>query len=815
MNRLIILLSIVSLCAVLSAGRWETITNTNHVYDIAYPSVTATWGGVVVNTSVDGGTTTMNKTWTTGDSLVSNDIRVVEQISRNRFWLGSSNNGISIISEQGVQNLDLSLGLPSLQIREIKKVGDRILVATSNGLAEYYYLNGVNFPLLLHSYRRENTNNGLVSNNIGSMAYSPDGYLFLGTSSGISYVHADSLAIDSAWKSWTGNNSPLQIGFENRLTLNSSQLLIVNGNRVIKRGLDPLATDWQVVNTGINADISAYHLDESGNIWLGWGIWDEDLVRFTTPGNILLSRIAPDGSRTDLAKLEAGLGSKTITHIFSEDVTLVLGTWGDGTFTRYGDNQFAQQTTNSIGFPKISDIDTDLDGAMWFASGYIDSNPVKKGSLGVSYFENGIWNTLTMANSPLHNDSIHSLTADSLNRIWFGAWDVGDNNPMGWMYALTVYDKTSSSWKRITNTGTRDWNPETQNWGPILPGKAFLLSNTIGGVDLDKHGNVFVAGYDRGFSVIGQDYTLLGSFTINNSNSQRVLNMYHNGRQYFFGTYNDNGLVIWNEDSIPVSGGSKWVTPAPTELSNCQIYGVTSTNSTYTGWQHWIAASNGLFMWDETNWYKYDTSVKRFIYNTATRLWSNDQLYYADEERLFGSVRTVPASIYQDPFGRVWIGSLAHGLTMYDPDTDRFTNYFLPKDPLLSNYITALGYEPASGKLWIGTPDGLNTLLIGKSVKPIVDLETVKAFPNPFKPEVHGYVEIVNLPPDSMPRGKNECRIYDSSGALVAKPEENEFARFAWDGTNAKGKKVSSGIYFYVVTDEKGQSKRGKIALIR
>ena len=813
-NFILIILTVLSLA--LNAGMWETITNTSHIYDLDYPSVTATWGGAVVDIAINGGTTTMNKTWTTGEGIVSNDIRVVERIDWQSYWLGSSNNGISIISEMGVQNLDLSLGLPSLQIREIKKIGDRILVATSNGLAEYYYLSGVSFPLLLHSYRMENTGNGLVSNNIESMAYGENGYLYLGTPSGISYVHADSLALDAAWHSWTGINSLLQIGFSNRVTLNSTELLVVNGTRVLKRSLDPLLSDWQVINTGLPTDISAFHLDAAGNIWLAWGIWDEDLVRFTTPGDVLFSKIEPDGTRTDLAKLEAGLGTKTVTYFYTENNLLVLGTWGDGAYTRIDNNDFIQHITNSIGFPKISDIDVDQDNSMWFASGYIDAEPVKKGSLGVSYYEDETWHTLNISNSPLHNDSVHSLVVDSGNRIWFGAWDVIDNvSPEGWQNAITIYDKPNDRWKRINSSGMRNWDPDTQDWGPLLPGAANLVSNTIGGVDVDRHGNVFVAGYDRGFSVIAPDDSLLGSFTIQNSNSQRVLNMYHSGRQYFFGTYNDNGLVIWNDDSIPVTGGDKWLTPPPTDLANCQVYGVTSTNSSYNGWQHWIAASNGFYMWDESNWYKYDTSVKRFIYNTATHLWTNDQLYYVDEERLFGSVRTVPASLYQDPFGRVWIGSLENGITMYDPDTDRFTNYFLPKDPLLSNYITALGYEPTSGKLWIGTPDGLNTLLIGKFIKPITPLETVKAFPNPFKPDVHGLVQIVNLPENSMPRGRNQCRVYDSSGALIAKLEENEFARFVWDGSNAAGKKASSGVYFYVVSDEKGNVRRGKIALIR
>ncbi|MDP2401330.1 MAG: gliding motility-associated C-terminal domain-containing protein, partial [Actinomycetota bacterium] len=76
-------------------------------------------------------------------------------------------------------------------------------------------------------------------------------------------------------------------------------------------------------------------------------------------------------------------------------------------------------------------------------------------------------------------------------------------------------------------------------------------------------------------------------------------------------------------------------------------------------------------------------------------------------------------------------------------------------------------------------------------------------------------VQIVNQPPDVMPAGKNKCRVYDSSGALVIILEENEFSRFEWNGRNAAGKNCASGVYFYVVTDENGNTRRGKIALLR
>jgi hypothetical protein len=115
----------------------------------------------------------------------------------------------------------------------------------------------------------------------------------------------------------------------------------------------------------------------------------------------------------------------------------------------------------------------------------------------------------------------------------------------------------------------------------------------------------------------------------------------------------------------------------------------------------------------------------------------------------------------------------------------------------------------------IGTPEGLNTLKIGVEVKTEKHLNTVKAYPNPFFTSKTPAVRIVNLPSESMPKGTNVCKIYDSSGAQVIELKENLFARFDWNGLNKKNKPCSSGIYFFVVSSSSGETKRGKIALIR
>ncbi|MDD3525253.1 MAG: FlgD immunoglobulin-like domain containing protein, partial [Candidatus Cloacimonetes bacterium] len=172
-------------------------------------------------------------------------------------------------------------------------------------------------------------------------------------------------------------------------------------------------------------------------------------------------------------------------------------------------------------------------------------------------------------------------------------------------------------------------------------------------------------------------------------------------------------------------------------------------------------------------------------------------------------------SIYGDPFGRVWIGSEGNGLSMYNPITERFTNYYRANSPLLSNQIISLGYNPLEGRLLIGTSDGLNTLLIGRTAKTETRIRTLKAYPNPFRPDGFKTLQIVNQPSDSMPIGKNLCRIYSASGALVRKLQESPMARFEWDGRNDAGTIVSSGVYYFVVADDEGETGRGKLAIIR
>ena len=101
------------------------------------------------------------------------------------------------------------------------------------------------------------------------------------------------------------------------------------------------------------------------------------------------------------------------------------------------------------------------------------------------------------------------------------------------------------------------------------------------------------------------------------------------------------------------------------------------------------------------------------------------------------------------------------------------------------------------------------------SLTDITDLKHLSIYPNPFYPEQDYGLRFTRLPLGI----KGNIWIYDLAGDLVyeevfgplTESEMNNF--FAWDGKNDSGKRVSSGIYFYVLRMG-GNYKKGKFALI-
>lgn len=91
----------------------------------------------------------------------------------------------------------------------------------------------------------------------------------------------------------------------------------------------------------------------------------------------------------------------------------------------------------------------------------------------------------------------------------------------------------------------------------------------------------------------------------------------------------------------------------------------------------------------------------------------------------------------------------------------------------------------------------------------VVDLSNIIVYPNPFKPHLgHTGIYFKGL------TEKTTIKIYNIAGELVRKIE-NVDGETTWDARNNSGNKVASGVYIYLITNDKGNKRTGKLAVIK
>ncbi|MDO9513956.1 MAG: gliding motility-associated C-terminal domain-containing protein, partial [Elusimicrobiota bacterium] len=89
-------------------------------------------------------------------------------------------------------------------------------------------------------------------------------------------------------------------------------------------------------------------------------------------------------------------------------------------------------------------------------------------------------------------------------------------------------------------------------------------------------------------------------------------------------------------------------------------------------------------------------------------------------------------------------------------------------------------------------------------------LSNAYVWPNPFYPSKKPYITFSNI------TNFARIRIYTITGELVKEAVENSgVGYFQWDGKNNANKKTASGVYFYIISNNTGENKKGKIAVIR
>ncbi|PWG81145.1 hybrid sensor histidine kinase/response regulator [Pararcticibacter amylolyticus] len=317
---------------------------------------------------------------------------------------------------------------------------------------------------------------------------------------------------------------------------------------------------------------------------------------------------------------------------------------------------------------------------------------------------------------------IHSITKDSIGRIWFSGYDalfmyngnsfiqmndlVTSHSPgVYWAYGQVITDKS----KRLyvaTNQGLMRFNYQTQKFQRVLTGNiAMVIPGEDGLIWLVRDGKV--ESFHPGQLPDVTHYPPLTNISALVSTRKHVYiaagrKVYRihskTGKYTLFSDLGDNPYVI---KDVLEHKGSVYILTQMNGLLECSsegkivrhfnlssFYGKTANaKSLYLDSSNiiWVATQSGLFLLDPLT--------------KETRLLRSN-LHYA-----YSLPNNSVWSVYPDPDGGVWIGTyggkLAY-LTFFDNDV----NYFKPTLGGLNHPIVSCFEEDAQGNLWIGTEGG-------------------------------------------------------------------------------------------------------------
>lgn len=420
---------------------------------------------------------------------------------------------------------------------------------------------------------------------------------------------------------------------------------------------------------------------------------------------------------------------------------------------------------------------------LWLVYGeynfYYNPYPLRK--RGLSHYANGEWINIPYDALPEEQSIINvTINPRETNQVYFcsyhdGLLEIVDNE------VANFYDETNSNLEVAQNPaepGLRVGPSAFDNSGNLWFANAL---SSDGLIKLPKGGgsNDFVK-YDVS--------DIIPDAVNNNGFGDIVID---NSENVFLGSYRDGvvGFQGSTKKFAKVKGGEN-----DGNLPSDYVSSLALDNNN----QLWIGTDRGL----------------RVLYGPAAmftnpNLRANNIVFLDDggvAQELFSGLSITDIKV--DGNNNKWIGSTEGAYYISSDGQKTFYHFTTDNSPLPSNSINDIEIDDSSGKIYIGTEKGL-VAFRGTATSSSENLENVRAFPNPVRPNYHGMVTIDGLMENA------DVKITDIEGNLVYE-EVSDGGSIQWD-TSAFGRyKVASGVYLVMVTSkDQAQTKVAKIMIIR
>lgn len=233
-----------------------------------------------------------------------------------------------------------------------------------------------------------------------------------------------------------------------------------------------------------------------------------------------------------------------------------------------------------------------------------------------------------------------------------------------------------------------------------------------------------------------------------------------------------------------------------------------TSNPTYKSWivedktgDFWIGTTTGVYVLKDFDQIADGSSTT--LNTIRPKVARNDGTNYADY--LLSSDQVLCIAV--DCNNNKWIATSASGLYQVNEDgTEILAEFNKDNSPLVSNCITMVACNPNGNDVLIGTPEGM-FVYSSDSAPAQDDYSSVYAYPNPVRPDYTGWITINGLMDNSL------VKITDAQGHVVWQ-SKSEGGMAIWDGCDASGNRVRSGVYMVYASQNASGDSSGAVTKI-
>ena len=160
-----------------------------------------------------------------------------------------------------------------------------------------------------------------------------------------------------------------------------------------------------------------------------------------------------------------------------------------------------------------------------------------------------------------------------------------------------------------------------------------------------------------------------------------------------------------------------------------------------------------------------------------------------------------------DSSNRKWIATYTSGLYLVSENGDQILEHFTAENsPLPSNCIYTVACHDKNNMVYIGTSKGI--VSYSSTSAPAADsYDEVYAYPNTVRPDYTGWITIKGLMDNSL------VKIADAAGNVFHQGR-SDGGMYVWDGCNANGERVRSGVYYVFASQNENEQSSGAVTKI-